>query len=152
MILQYFKFHHTALSLSFSLATAAALAAEPLSDEQMSALVVEDPFGATAAGVSVNTGMESTEKMAYSNDQQNQLNDPNNKSAPSEQASYHLTLGESGPEHSTQILDNGLKIQSQGSVQHIHVDHAIDGPGANRGAQTFQNLQIQNTAVIRAFK
>jgi hypothetical protein len=145
------------LSLASALVCTPVVAVEAMSDDEMSSLVVEDPFGATASGgavQNVDTSIQKSEDVAYTTDQNNQAlaNDPNATLSPTEQVAYSVQIGATRPEHVTTRVGEGIIIESSGLVPRVHIDRVIDNTGANRGAQTFQNLQINNTTYIHEFR
>lgn len=129
-------------------------AVEPLTDTEMGEAVVLDPFGATAAGGQIDTTLSAREESAINADEANQnlATDPNAKQSISTPQNHEFAIGEQLPTHYTRSFSNGIQIQTQGTVQRVHVDALVDNTGANRGSQTYQNLYIDNMTVIREYR
>ena len=146
--------HLSYASFAILLSTGAVYAVEPLTDSEMGEAVVLDPYGATAAGVQVDTTLSAKEEIAANADESNQALtlDPNSKQNLDSSPDHDFSIGERLPKHYVRTFNNGIQIQTQGNVQRVHVDALVDGSGANRGSQTFQNMQIDNMTIIREYR
>ncbi|GLQ32515.1 hypothetical protein [Litoribrevibacter albus] len=141
-------------SLAILAVSGSVYAVEPLTDEEMGKAIVIDPFGATAAGGQIDTTLAGREDSATSADETNQAlaTDPNLNPSENYSPIPELGLSDSQTEHRTTIFGDGIKIQTQGNVQTIHIDALVDNTGANRGSQTYEGLRINNTTIIREYR
>ena len=129
-------------------------AVEPLSDNEMSDLVVLDPFGATAAGGQIDTTLEGRSLSAESVDETNQAlaNDPNTKLNTDAPINYQFLLGDAKVDHLSSNFQDGIQIESMGSVGNVYIDQLIDNTGANRGSRAIENINIDSSATIYNFR
>lgn len=141
------------ISLAIIAFSGSVYAVEPLTDTELGEAVVLDPFGATAAG-QIDTTLSAQEEIAINADEANQnlATDPNSKQTVGTTQNHNFAIGEQLPSHYVKTFSDGIQIQTQGSVQRVHVDALVDNTGANRGSQTYQNLYIDNMTVIREYR
>jgi len=129
-------------------------AVEPLSDTEMGEAVVLDPFGATAAGGSIDLTLDSRENSAVQADENNQeqANDPNIYQLKNLNNQPDADINPSTTSSTATTFDNGITIHTTGTVGQVHVDQLIDNAGFNRGSQTINNINVNNTTTIHSFR
>ncbi|GAA3926468.1 hypothetical protein [Litoribacillus peritrichatus] len=131
-----------------------AFAVEPLNDEEMSDLVVKDPYGSTAAGGHIDTTLAGRTSSAESVDEANQMlaNDPNLKLTLGPSDNSLANIGQPTVRHTSKDYLDGIQIQSVGTVRNVYIDQVFDNTGANRGSRSIENINVDTSASIYNFR